>query len=80
MSEFQELYEQGLVNEPDLIKYINENATSMDDRVFMFNNEIDIADILNGRIKPYKPIPEIKEMVRRWNKDIGFRVIFEELL
>jgi len=68
------------ISEERLIRHIT-NAVTVEDNGFMFNNKFNIADILNGRIDESKvPMLEVRDMVKRWNKELGVNVIFEEFV
>jgi len=77
---FKDEMEAGYVSEERLIRHIS-NAVTIEDNGFMFNNNFNIADILNGRIDESKvPMIDVQKMVKRWNKELGVQVILEEFV
>ena len=78
--EFQKLVEDGLHTDERISSYLMGNVLSDEDIAFMGKHRFDITMLLNGRIEEPAPWDEIKAMCERWNKELGFKLIFTEFM
>jgi hypothetical protein len=72
--------EYGHIDENRLSEYLYLHVLSSNDCKFLAEHRVTIPMIVCGRLTQDHPNKQIKEMVIRWNEEIGHRVIFPEYI
>ena len=70
--EIVQQFRDGFDSEEQLVNAIRAHLMSIDQRYQLFELNISVEDILNGRIEGGNP-EEVTSILTRWNQELGFR-------
>lgn len=73
-AEFLEAYKQGYHREQDLVRFIRKRLMEPREKLWLARNDIEVADILNGRVEGEQQQNACDQLMRRWNERAGFRM------
>jgi len=76
---FKDMYDRGMLREYQVANYLEENALTDYDVVFLQLHNISVSEILNGQYHS-DVIDELKIMTERWNRTVDMEIIRVDML
>jgi hypothetical protein len=71
---FKDQAKHGVHSEHEVVRAIRKGLLSQEERQWMFDHDVTVEDMLNGRVE--NDPPEVHAMFVRWNEVLGFKAFY----